>query len=370
MKNRLLGQFFTPQKIVEKMLGLRSNQGKVLEPSAGRGAFLSRLEPEAVGVEIDRDLLRDNRLVVADFFDYPATNKFDTIIGNPPYIRYQDIGKSTKRILPMKMFDARSNLYLFFIAKSIEHLNRHGELIFITPRDFLKATSARYLNDRLYRQGSITHYYELGDAMIFNDATPNCAIWRWEKDRKSRLMETGGNFCCRDGQVWFGNHSRNKLSEYFDIKVGAVSGADDVFVSERRGCTDMVCSKTVSDGRTRRVIYNRRDESLEHHKALLLRRKIRHFDESNWWQWGRRFCQRTGPRVYVNSKTRNRQPFFISEVEAYDGSMLALFPKDGVCVERAAGQLNRMDWENLSFACDGRLLFTQRSLANAPIDIL
>lgn len=47
-----------------------------------------------------------------DYFDYEE--KADTIIGNPPYVRYQDILTTTRSKLP-KGFDNRSNLYLFFI---------------------------------------------------------------------------------------------------------------------------------------------------------------------------------------------------------------------------------------------------------------
>ena len=31
-----------------------------------------------------------------DFFAYPQEKKFDTIIGNPPYVRFQDIGAETR----------------------------------------------------------------------------------------------------------------------------------------------------------------------------------------------------------------------------------------------------------------------------------
>lgn len=31
-----------------------------------------------------------------DFFDYPLENQFDTIIGNPPYVKHKDIAPSTK----------------------------------------------------------------------------------------------------------------------------------------------------------------------------------------------------------------------------------------------------------------------------------
>lgn len=364
-----LGQFFTPSNIVTRMLSLRRNFGTILEPSAGNGAFLDSLENSAVAIEFDESLTDDPRTLFIDYFDYATDHKFDTIVGNPPYVRYQDIKSRTKEKLPMDLFDCRSNLYLFFIAKSIQHLKPQGELIFITPRDFLKATSAKKLNKVLYHQGTMTHYFELGDSSVFDDATPNCAIWRWEKNNLERRMETGGKFQCVNGQIYFGKSASTTVSDFFDVKVGAVSGADDVFTDGRYGCTDMVCSTTVRDGKLRRMIYDRYDAELEPHKERLLRRRIRRFDESNWWEWGRKYCSRQGVRIYVNAKTRNKKPFFVSENEAYDGSILAMFPKLGVDSDRAVQKLNKTDWERLAFVCDGRLLFSQRSLANAPFEL-
>ena len=364
-----LGQVFTPPGTVARMLKLRKNRGAVLEPSAGGGAFMSALEPGAIGIEIDRKVIRDQRILAGDFFSYPLENRFQTIIGNPPYVRYRDIEQATKRLLPMEWFDRRSNLYLFFIAKCMAHLDKGGELIFITPRDFLKSTNAKKLNRELSAQGSFTHFTELGDALIFDGYTPNCAIWRWEKGRKSRRIEGGKMFCCQDGQIWFGSSpaSGERLGDYADVKVGAVSGADSIFASNRHANVEMVCSTTRSTGETRKMIYNKRCTYLEQYKSALLRRRVRHFDESNWWQWGRGYHSQQGERVYVNCKTRNAKPFFVSEAEAYDGSMLALFPKNGLRASKIADALNRTDWDELGFACDGRLLFTQKSLASAPI---
>ena len=376
---RRRGQVFTPEGIVREMLALRQNKGSVLEPACGEGAFLKKLResdpPEAVlGLELDPSLPAGKGVWRGDFFAFPLKNQFDTVIGNPPYVRHQDILPETKRLLPRfcpaGWFDRRSNLYLFFIAKSMAHLRRGGELIFITPRDFLKATAARRLNSELYRQGSVTHYRELGDLPVFRGYAPSCAIWRWEKGRLDRRMPGGqGWFSHSGGQLWFGlrRKGRRRLADLFDVKVGAVSGADRIFTNERRGNADMVCSQTAADGKTRRMIYNRKDKALRPYKKELLRRKIRAFNESNWWEWGRRHCERQGPRVYVNCKTRNPRPFFTHASAEYDGSVLALFPKDpDTDTGRAAAILNGADWRGLGFGCGGRLLFSQRSLQNAP----
>ena len=173
-----LGQVFTPEPVVRCMLRLRQNAGRALEPSCGDGAFLTHLH-NAVGIELDARQSPPGALNM-DFFAYPESEKFDSVIGNPPYVRYQDISPATRALLRQDGFDGRSNLYLFFIEKCVHHLAPGGELIFITPRDFLKSTSARQLNIWLHERGTITHAIELGDARVFADALPNCLIWRYE----------------------------------------------------------------------------------------------------------------------------------------------------------------------------------------------
>jgi adenine-specific DNA-methyltransferase len=71
-----------------------------------------------------------------------------------------------------------------------------GELIFITPRDFLKATGAARLNTWLYDQGTITDFEDLGDAKVFAGATPNCAIWRFVRGDMSHRLPTAGAWRC------------------------------------------------------------------------------------------------------------------------------------------------------------------------------
>jgi adenine-specific DNA-methyltransferase len=100
----------------------------------------------------------------------------------------------------------------------------------------------------------------------------------------------------------------------------------------------------------------------------LIARRIRPFDESNWWQWGRGYHQSIQPRVYVNNKTRRPRPFFVHHCTNYDGAVLAIFPRDpAVDVAVLAAALNSVDWADLGFVCDGRFLFTQRSLEQTPL---
>lgn len=362
-----LGQVFTPESIVKQMLSLRRRHGNVLEPACGDGIFLKYL-PEAIGIEIDKKF-RGKRVLNIDFFDYSVKNKFDTIIGNPPYVRFQDIIDETKNKLDLTMFDSRTNLYLFFIKKAIEHLKPHGELIFITPRDFLKATSSIKLNEFIYNNGTITDLIDLGDDKVFNGFSPNCIIWRFEKDNFSRKTNIHKRFVLSNGQLIFtGNSYPVRFKDLFFVKVGAVSGRDKIFANEKYGNADFVCSFTAKTGKTRKMIYNKKILFLKQFKNELLHRKIRKFDETNWWKWGRDLYKSNLKRIYVNSKTRNKKPFFLHASNYYDGSILAIFPlNQKLKLKNLCNDLNNTNWAELGFVCNGRYIFGQKSLENSML---
>ncbi len=384
-----LGQVFTPPAIVEAMLALVRKHGRVLEPACGDGAFLQHF-PFAVGIEIDGRHAPPGARVM-DFFALPESETFATIIGNPPYVRYQDIAAGTRALNKASVLDGRANLYLFFIEKCLRHLAPGGELVFITPRDFLKATSAVPLNRLLHAAGTITDFVDLGDSRLFADAAPNCAIWRFERDnfsRRTRYAAQGvadglaglgrwpwedRHFVESSGHLLFtrGDYAL-RLSDIAFVKVGAVSGADDLYASEAYGNRSFVCSATVATGATRRMLWCEPGapppRALLAHKERLIARRIRPFDESNWWQWGRGYHRSTQPRVYVNNKTRRPRPFFVHHCTNYDGAVLAIFPRHPeVDVAALAAALNSVDWADLGFVCDGRFLFTQRSLEQTPL---
>jgi adenine-specific DNA-methyltransferase len=385
-----LGQIFTPEPVVRAMLHLRHNTGRALEPSCGDGAFMARLH-QAVGIELDPRHCPPGALNM-DFFAYPESEKFDTVIGNPPYVRFQDIPAATRALLHLDGFDARSNLYLFFIAKCVRHLAPGGELIFITPRDFLMATSACALNRWLHERGTITHAIELGDARVFADAVPNCLIWRFElgnmshrtawtrigygEDLAARLERPrwqSRHFSECEGHLRF-SHGEYALSlaQVASVKVGAVSGLDALYVSATDGNRDFVSSATGRSGETRRMIWCEPGEgppaALLPHRERLIARRIKTFDDNNWWQWGRGYPQSSAPRVYVSAKTRQQPPFFLHPCTHFDGAVLALFPhRQDLDLAAFCAALNAVDWDDLGFVCDGRFLFTQRSLENAAL---
>ena len=363
-----LGQVFTEDNIVERMLKLRQNYGSIFEPSAGKGAFWDKIKDnKAFGIEIDPEYCPSD-CTVMDFFDLATINQFNTIIGNPPYVAFKNIlPENRKKMVLTEFFDNRTNLYLFFIRKCICHLAHKGELIFITPRDFIKATAARKLNTWMYQYGTLTHFYETGDDVIFSGATPNCAIWRYEIGNMSHKTETNDGLRSQtlvDGQICFTSQDYTvPFKDFFFVKVGAVSGLDKIF-THPNGNHEFVCSFTRKTGKTKRMFYQVWNNYLLGWKDKLLARKIKKFNENNWYEWGREHFWSDLPRVYVNCKTRIENPFFVHPCRVYDGAVLAIFIKCELTEEETAAKLNSVDWAELGFKVGGRYCFTQKSLEN------
>jgi len=369
-KQKNFGQVFTEDREVDLMVSMMKNSGRVLEPSCGTGNFVKKLPTGTISIELDADICPSGSLNM-DFFDYDPAEKFDTIIGNPPYVAFSEILDSTIQKLNIEDYDKRTNLHIFFLDKCLDHLNEGGEIIFVTPREFIKQTSAIPLIKKLTRLGSFTHFYDYGDTMLFPGFSPNCAIWRFEKgnfSNKTKILS--GEIVSQQeisGQLIFSNTIYDhKLSDLFSVKVGGVSGLDEIFVNPA-GNKSFVYSKTRTTNKTRKMYYNIRNSFIDSKEQTLRSRKIKKFTDDDWWKWGRDYYKSDDERVYVNCKTRIDNPFFTHSCKNYDGSLLALFPKVKMNIAKAVECLNEIDWEDLGFKVGGRYVFSQKSLENIRI---
>tara|TARA_R110000824_G_scaffold52075_1_gene144790 strand:- start:4024 stop:5259 length:1236 start_codon:yes stop_codon:yes gene_type:complete len=390
-----LGQFFTKEREAKFMVNLIKNDGLVLEPSCGDGALLKHLGSNVVSIELDESVAPKNSIVM-DFFDYDISNKFSTIIGNPPYVANNKILPSTrKKLLSYSSWSGKTNLFVLFIEKCLLHLKPGGELIFIVPSIFLKATSCRKLNLKLFAQGTITDMVLFGDVTPFGaDAAPEheTCIFRYEKDNFERLTKmysldakktnikfdfSKKYFVDDSGMSFFFKKETAvneliKIGDYFEVKVGAVSGLDEFYIDEKRGNKDYVFSKTRITNNTRRMIEEHSPSPwLIQNKEKLIKRKIKNqWTEQDWWKWGRPQPKMKGRRFYVNAKTRIENPFFYNECKNYDGSVLAIFPKDDkMNLKNVIEVFNNIDWVTLSVKVGNRFIFKQKVIKNCYLTL-
>ena len=181
------GAFFTPEPLARYITdwAIRSHDDKVLEPSCGEAAFLlaavDRLaalhEPDLLGqglggldgVELHaasadaaRNLLRqagvEPNIITGDFFTVDPTGTYDAVVGNPPYVRYQDFGGESRARSRMAALRAGVSLtglassWAAFTIHSALFLQPGGRMGLVVPAELLTVNYAaevrRFLMER------------------------------------------------------------------------------------------------------------------------------------------------------------------------------------------------------------------------------
>lgn len=179
------GAFFTPDPIASFVVdwAIRSADDSVLEPSCGEAAFLThavaalraldpKIPPRVSGVEIHApsaaearrlviDAGGDPDITVSDFFLTAPTGSYSAVIGNPPYIRYQDFSGEVRLRSREAALKAGVNLsglassWAAFTVHSALMLRKGGRLGLVVPAELLSVNYAaevrRFLLDRFAR---------------------------------------------------------------------------------------------------------------------------------------------------------------------------------------------------------------------------
>ncbi|GAB3503671.1 TaqI-like C-terminal specificity domain-containing protein [Spirosoma knui] len=108
---------------------------------------------------------------------------FDVVIGNPPYIRQEDLGESKtllKKNFP-KTYAGTADLYVMFIEHGIRILRPMGQFTYITPNKWLKAGYAENMRKWL-KTLAVEHIADFGDLPVFDEATTYPSIIRIQND--------------------------------------------------------------------------------------------------------------------------------------------------------------------------------------------
>lgn len=383
--NKDLGQYFTThadlsEYVISKILNAPD---RILEPSVGRGHLVDKylkMYPACKTrfdmYEIDETIpvlesISKKVIHYGDFLMAKIDHAYDTIIGNPPFVKSKG-----------------GNLYIKFIEKCVDILDESGELIFIVPSEFMRSTRASRVISRMSAIGSFTDFYFPHDETMFEGASVDVMVFRYQKglvNNRARVRichETTEYYVLiTSGIITF--HSvepKNCVhtNSLFDVFVGMVTGCDRVFKHES-GNIDVLTKQ----GRVEKFIMidsfpsnnEQIDNHLMEHKQDLIKRKIRSFDETNWFQWGALRNLSTiekyyhTPCIYVSTITRSDRVAFRGTVQYFGGSLLMLIPKQNdsvIDLDRVVDFLNSLEFrQNYIFA--NRFIITHRQLSHAII---
>lgn len=170
---KLRGGYYTPEALAQYLSEwvAEIDPQKVLEPSCGDGIFLTclarllRAGAEITGIELEEGEAATARsrclsntglqanIVCADFLEWHldpgnALEKFDAVVGNPPFIRYQYLEKKDQTFSEMIFashrlkFTKHTNAWVPFVIASVAMLRPGGRLAMVLPAEILHVLHA------------------------------------------------------------------------------------------------------------------------------------------------------------------------------------------------------------------------------------
>ncbi|GAA7006601.1 hypothetical protein ID0154_00290 [Helicobacter pylori] len=108
---------------------------------------------------------------------------FDCIIGNPPYIRQEQI-RDIKPLLQKQykdFYNSTADIYTYFFALSYRLLKEKGFNAFITSNKYARARYGAQLRGLLLKKTTIVSYMELNALKVFESATVDTSIMNFIK---------------------------------------------------------------------------------------------------------------------------------------------------------------------------------------------
>jgi adenine-specific DNA-methyltransferase len=179
------GGYYTPVPLARYLVewAIRDGDESVLEPSCGDGNFIVALAdfarsqrwrrgPRVTAIDIERSELETAKARVRehaarlkvdwlhdDFFgayrDLKRGEKFDVVVGNPPFIRFQYFDPDSRELAfhHLRVLDYHptklANAWSAFVQLSIELVREGGRLALVLPAELLQVKYAAELRHRL-----------------------------------------------------------------------------------------------------------------------------------------------------------------------------------------------------------------------------
>ena len=216
---KLRGAYYTPTELANSIVSLIDfdKVQNVLEPSCGDGVFVDSIvslvntDVNITGVEIEKEesekvnlRYKGNKKIdifTDDFLNFYEKeydeNRYDLIIGNPPYIRYQYLSEGQREIQSKILTDHGMksnkliNTWVCFLVACVQMLSSKGTIAFVIPAEILQVAYAedlrKFLSDQLSKITLITF-----EKLIFPDIEQEIVVLIGEKggeEKGIRIVE-------------------------------------------------------------------------------------------------------------------------------------------------------------------------------------
>lgn len=209
---KLNGAFFTPNYIIDFILYEVQPQltDKCLDPSCGSGAFLiglaeyyknhfnqslkETIQKNIFGSDIlDYNIKRakwllsiyalehgeileeaDFNLHHQDSLRSDWTEQFDVVVGNPPYVKYQDLSDENRQFLLKEWKTIQNgtfNLYFAFFELGYQLLKPNGKLGYITPNNYFTSLAGKNLRAFFTQNKCVYRIVDFSHKRVFDAQT-------------------------------------------------------------------------------------------------------------------------------------------------------------------------------------------------------
>jgi adenine-specific DNA methylase len=300
------GEVFTNKNVVQYILDeagyMQENNLKnikILEPASGKGAFaseiLNRLYQSSIKynfsfkdslvenvrfIEVDINVFKELKTKIIhllenfnvqnnnigsaicineDYLAFQFFEKYDCIVGNPPYIRHELISVENKELYRKKFetFKFRADLYIPFFEKSLKLLKTNGILSFICSNRWLNNQYGKGLRDLITRKYNLKKLLNIEKSSPFDeDVTAYPCITTIENrirqgvtlyfEDNSKLINFG-NITFNEIESPKNSSWQNLFLSYdinnkalvgieeqgFEIGIGVATGADKIFIKTK-----------------------------------------------------------------------------------------------------------------------------------------
>ncbi|ELG5731265.1 Eco57I restriction-modification methylase domain-containing protein [Campylobacter jejuni] len=109
---------------------------------------------------------------------------FDLIIGNPPYIRQEELKELKSHLAKnYKVYKGTSDIYTYFYELGFNVLKDNGVLSYITSNKYTRAGYGEALREFLLKNVKFLEYTDLNGIKVFDSATVDTSILCFEKSK-------------------------------------------------------------------------------------------------------------------------------------------------------------------------------------------